>query len=883
MRKIRRMLLLLGFALVGLAANAQTILDPAFATPHAYAPSNVEQALQLSDGARLLVSDGARLLVRSYAFERINGVAANGVTLYKFNAAGQPDAAFNTQADNYAARGFRATWVREYPGNKLMVALAVPFRLAGQTYNSLVRLNSNGTVDASFTSAFPFYLFAYNRPFAVQPDGKVLLSSLDAQPMGTPRRALVRLLADGTLDLPFLAQLGTSLPSTSEVAGIHLQVDGKMVITGTIFVSSSSNVVRTRLLRLLPSGLEDATFNPAFRYAAALAVQPDGKILIARDIANTAGQILTSQLMRLLPGGGVDATFASPSNMVGGVLVAVQPDGRILVASTFALGQVLPDNYHVANNFLLRLLPTGTIDASFQVPSYGDYLAAPTSLQVLPTGQILVASSPKIYASATAVPTGVAVLDATGAYQSTFVPVVEQPGVVNSVAVQPDGKIVVGGNFTEINGVAVRNVARFSSSGTLDASFSTACAATGGNETVAQVMVQANGKILLVGGFAAVGGQPLIGVARLLSSGQPDAGFAPGLAANSVQNVTEVSSLAVQPDGQLLAGGYALYSPTGAGQPRVLMRLSTAGALDASFQPPLISQGGLDTNLHPAVPLLVQPDGRILAADVNYQVSATSTVSQPIIRLLANGTLDTSFLPPAPTATAGGGIFGMERYADGRLLVYGDLYRFDGTTSFTNRSVAQLQANGLLNPAFSAQLYTGLCFAAVIQPNQRILAVGQFNRTSQSGPDWHPLRLLPMGALDTSFNTAQLLDYYVGSLALQADGGILIGGAFINPLTGNYTILARLLDPNVLTVAPTQAAARTEAYPVPAHDALHLHLDLAARPQQVQLLDAVGRAVLTQAVAAPDITLNTAHLPAGGYLLRVQYAGQTITRRVVLE
>ena len=81
----------------------------------------------------------------------------------------------------------------------------------------------------------------------------------------------------------------------------------------------------------------------------------------------------------------------------------------------------------------------------------------------------------------------------------------------------------------------------------------------------------------------------------------------------------------------------------------------------------------------------------------------------------------------------------------------------------------------------------------------------------------------------------------------------------------------------------TEPAARTAAYPVPAHGQLHLALDATARPQQVQLLDGRGRVVLTQATPQPTLTLNTEALAPGLYLLRVQYAGQTATRRVVLE
>ena len=218
-------------------------------------------------------------------------------------------------------------------------------------------------------------------------------------------------------------------------------------------------------------------------------------------------------------------------------------------------------------------------------------------------------------------------------------------------------------------------------------------------------------------------------------------------------------------------------------------------------------------------------------------------------------------------------------------MAIGSVAFFRPTGLYATPAVLKLLPSGANAPGFTPSGYSGDALAGLVQPNQRILMAGQFT-VSASGSSNHfqLIRMQPMGALDVSFTNTQLPQYYVGSLALQADGGILMGGSFVNPLTGESTILARLLDPNVLAIAPTQAATPTVAYPVPAHDQLHLSLDAASRPRQVQLLDAQGRAVLTQPVAQAEMTLNTAALPPGLYMLRVDYGiGGPVTRRVVLE
>ncbi|UOQ73635.1 T9SS type A sorting domain-containing protein [Hymenobacter cellulosilyticus] len=110
-------------------------------------------------------------------------------------------------------------------------------------------------------------------------------------------------------------------------------------------------------------------------------------------------------------------------------------------------------------------------------------------------------------------------------------------------------------------------------------------------------------------------------------------------------------------------------------------------------------------------------------------------------------------------------------------------------------------------------------------------------------------------------------------------------------MAGNFTQvngqtrpgLARLTAPNVLAVGNKQLEARTEAWPVPAHSVLNLRLDADGQPRTVTLLDALGRAVLTQVVTQPSLALPTQHLRAGVYLLRVDYADGAAVRQVIVE
>src|SRR6266704_2101633 len=114
---------------------------------------------------------------------------------------------------------------------------------------------------------------------------------------------------------------------------------------------------------------------------------------------------------------------------------------------------------------------------------------------------------------------------------------------VYSLAVQADGKILVGGNFSTLGGQSRNYIGRLNADGTLDTSFN-----PGANSVVYSLAVQADGKILVGGLFTTLGGQSRNYIGRLNADGTLETGFNPG--ANYL-----VNSLAVQADGKIVVGG----------------------------------------------------------------------------------------------------------------------------------------------------------------------------------------------------------------------------------------------------------------------------------------------------------------------------------------
>src|SRR5262249_1432543 len=125
---------------------------------------------------------------------------------------------------------------------------------------------------------------------------------------------------------------------------------------------------------------------------------------------------------------------------------------------------------------------------------------------------------------------GIGRLNADGSVDATFNPAANSTHAVSvlSLAVQSDGKILIGGSFTNLGGQACANLARLNPDGTMDPSFN-AGVPEFSLSYVRSIVVQADGRILVGGHFFSVDGQPRTNLARLNVDGTLDTAFNPGV------------------------------------------------------------------------------------------------------------------------------------------------------------------------------------------------------------------------------------------------------------------------------------------------------------------------------------------------------------------
>ena len=332
---------------------------------------------------------------------------------------------------------------------------------------------------------------------------------------------------------------------------------------------------------------------------------------------------------------------------------------------------------------------------------------------------------------------------------------------VLAVAVQSDGKIIIGGSFTTVGGTARNYVARLNSDGTLDAGFNPDA---GGN--VFAVAVQSDGKILIGGSFMTVGGVSCRGVARLNSNGTLDTGFCP----NVVTGGNGVEAVAVQSDGKIIISGNFTKVGGDSGTTRnYVARLNSNGSLDTGFNP--------DANgvVYSAV---VQSDGKIVIGGSFTTVGGTAR--NRVARLESNGTLDTGFNPNASS-----NVLAVAVQSDGKIIIGGNFFTVGGTA---RNLVARLNSDGTLDPGFNPNV-NGIVYSAVVQSDGKIIIGGTF--TTVGGTERNRVaRLNSDGSLDAGFDPNA--NEAIRAVAVQSDGKVIIGGSFTTVGGTTRNRLARL-------------------------------------------------------------------------------------------
>lgn len=349
-----------------------------------------------------------------------------------------------------------------------------------------------------------------------------------------------------------------------------------------------------------------------------------------------------------------------------------------------------------------------------------------------------------------------------------FTAVSEWDRTVTAIVVQPDNKILVGGGFNAYNGAARGRIARLNSDGTLDATFFPGSGFDTGtaNRQVLSIALQPDGKVLAGGRFDSFNGSTRNGLVRLNANGSLDHTFG----ASGFSGFTYVYAIVVQPDGKvLLAGEFSSYQ----GHPcHNIIRVDAAGNFDPTFQP------GTGTN-DVIYTMRLQANGRILLGGA-FTTFNGATVGCAT-RLLADGTLDPSF---AIGTGFNGPVFSIAtNSSDHSILLGGSFTQFQGMDHLYR--MVKLSENGtyaFASPPQVDQVVKSVAF----DWQDDIIIGGRFTSYLDGGFSasvGRIARLFAYGPVDLAFHSIpgfnEVMPFQgVQALAITAEGDVLAGGTF---------------------------------------------------------------------------------------------------------
>ncbi|HYK46137.1 MAG TPA: T9SS type A sorting domain-containing protein [Parafilimonas sp.] len=462
-------------------------------------------------------------------------------------------------------------------------------------------------------------------------------------------------------------------------------------------------------------------------------IQPDGKIVVVGISENKFS------IARYLVNGELDPSFGKHGRMLTAIpghdicianAVALQSDGKILVAGTAG------DDFAV-----VRYNPGGAIDTSFgtgggTVTDFRHGEDAATDMVIQPDGKILVSgytfTSYGNFALARYQPNGV--LDSNFGKDGKIVTTIRRDDRSQCMALQPDGKIILAGDADWNFGMV-----RYKKSGDLDSSFGSngrvLTKMVRDNIFCFAIAIQPDGKIIL-GGRAFNGPGPII--ARYKMNGELDSTFGVNGFVKKIEGgVHKIYSLRIQPDGKILAAGAQGIQGSVTGYDYTLLRYLPTGRLDTTFgtngQADPVDFNKKDDD---AYAMALQSDGKIvLAGTATIRIIKDGTyyyyTEYGVVRFNNDiGNVDKKQYRSLPVAQS-------SIYEENKVVLYPnpvrDVLNIRGLDQFTNYDLRITNAKGSvvardrnaqsgLNGIYTMQaqsLSSGLYYSTITSPNKK--------------------------------------------------------------------------------------------------------------------------------------------------------------------
>ena len=740
-------------------------------------------------------------------------------------------------------------------------------------YFVFVRYNTDGSFDLDFGELGKVLTEIGGKKdtvngIAIQEDGKIILAAYAGSRFDR-NFLLYRYSNDGFLDLEF-GKEGKLIAEKAEgidfFHAIAVQSDGKFVLRG--FVDSvksggSPNAYPGYLVRYNPDGSIDKSFGVlgivslnislTRRYIEGsnntIAIQPDGKIIVVGD---GGGNFI---LARYNDNGSLDITFGEEKDRFGRVIhtgggktttsnssesavscVAIQPDGKILLGGTASEQRSLHMDF-----VLVRYNDNGSLDMNFG--EYGEYYYGRyikkrgggkviteigsmrddvRSIAIQPDGKIMAAG---YYQKGDTHNLAIVQYNSDGIYDTGYrIQLKNRENVMNTIALQPDNKIVIGGYVGSgyMSGEGHREFAlfRYNPNGILDDSFGyrgIVITNSGNKENVINaIAIQPDGMIL-VAGYTGDGNSSDITLVRYNDDGRLDTAFL-GTGATVIKNfsgnnINAATDMAIQPDGKIVVVGYIGYdgvekSRTVRYRNFALLRFNPEGILDNDFGSNGMATAPISGIENIATAVAIQTDGKIIIGGSTRK--AQDSISEfVLVRYNSDGSIDNSFGNQGKViiSEAVGGITA-KRFViqpDGRIVVVGQHTRLDPSEqnnpflaplerTISDLVIIRLNIDGSLERGFGnyGKAVTPIdkmgslnSSTIAIQPDGKIVTGGSASGKKQKFGNFAMQRYKTNGVLDANFgkggkviNEINNAISSINAITIQPDGKIVAVGRY---------------------------------------------------------------------------------------------------------
>ena len=663
----------------------------------------------LPDGKIVVAGTGGAPFSNNFAAARLN---PNGTFDTTFNGSGTVNTPIGDAIDGTNIRKTLAI----QPDGKIIVGGTSQFGATGKDF-TLVRYNSNGSLDSTFGGGGGIVQTSFSnsaqneflQSIALDSNGRIAAAGYADTATAEQSFALARYNSDGSLDSSFSDDgklIIKTRPNTFERANVvTIQTRGKILIAGTSGYSRRDFA----LVRFNSNGTLDTNFGlngvvytrvseEVSGELNALTIAPNGDIFGGGLAENGSGGdafAFTKYNQNGVPApefgvfGYVTNNFQIGTNLsYEAKSVVLQSDGKFLAAGNFI------GNSGNSNGILARYEPNGSLDRNFNNYSGYVFLNSPSA----------------------------------------------NTREITGVTLQPDGKILIVGNY-EGDSDAGLFISRYNSNGSTDSTFGnsgqTVISVFDGGGLGQDITVLPDGKIVIAGATANISTQLLkFAVFKLNANGSRDTTFSSnGLATTSFSSSNDIAlSIEVQTDGKIVASGAGNFDLGSNGQ-IALARFNANGSIDTSFG----ASGKVTTEvgafLDIAADLKLQTDGKIVIGGVSCTDGSCNAGNGLIFRYNTDGSLDSTFdgdgkvFTQPPTSGAPTAISSIAIQPDGKIVGGGAV-----TNNATQSDVliARYNTNGAPDSTFGTNGVTTtdingteqFAYSIALQPDGKIVAVG---------------------------------------------------------------------------------------------------------------------------------------------------------------